>query len=76
MAKSNSVSNENWVKYDFVIKPKQNWQYIMFEVFYKIPTVMPYNGNILIDNLSGLTPCYPRYRILHLKTHAVSKKPF
>jgi hypothetical protein len=30
--------------------------YFMIEGFYKVPTLFPYNGNVLIDNASDIVP--------------------
>ncbi|NJN32965.1 MAG: OmpA family protein [Saprospiraceae bacterium] len=35
---------------------KSNFTHITFEVFYKIPTLFPYNGNLLLDNFSDIVP--------------------
>ncbi len=50
------VSAGNWTKYTFKFKPKANHTHFMIEAFYKVPTVFPYNGNILVDNASDIVP--------------------
>lgn len=50
------VSSSTWKKYTFKFTPKVNYTHIMIEAFYKVPTVFPYNGNILIDNASDIVP--------------------
>lgn len=51
---TSSVSNTVWAKYQMRFEPKQNYNYIMLEAFYKTPVLFPYNGNILIDNASAI----------------------
>lgn len=50
LAESPLITNNSWKKYSFVFKPSKNVSYIVLEAFYKTPTLMPYNGNILVDN--------------------------
>jgi outer membrane protein OmpA-like peptidoglycan-associated protein len=46
------VSHEEWRTYQFKVKPKSDYQFIMIEAFYKVPVIVPYCGHILVDNLS------------------------
>jgi hypothetical protein len=55
---SSKIDNSTWKKYSFIIKPRSDMSYIFFEAFYEKPTDSPYNGNLLLDNLSALTPCH------------------
>jgi outer membrane protein OmpA-like peptidoglycan-associated protein len=59
LADSEPIENGQWKTYTFRLKPKSDYNYIMIEAFYKMPTLFPYNGNILVDNASDLvpTPC-------------------
>ncbi|MEY4936686.1 MAG: hypothetical protein RIS64_3045 [Bacteroidota bacterium] len=59
LADSEPIENGAWKTYTFRLKPKSDYNYIMIEAFYKMPTLFPYNGNILVDNASDLvpTPC-------------------
>ena len=59
LAESGLVINTRWLKYDFRFEPKQDMNYIMFEAYYKTPTLFPYNGNILLDGASSIVqvPC-------------------
>ena len=50
------IDNEEWKKCEFSIKPKSSTGHILIEAFYKVPTLFPYNGNVLIDNLSDFVP--------------------
>jgi outer membrane protein OmpA-like peptidoglycan-associated protein len=59
LAESPLIVNTRWLPYDFRFEPKQNYTYLVFEVFYKTPTPFPYNGNILLDQASAIRqiPC-------------------
>jgi outer membrane protein OmpA-like peptidoglycan-associated protein len=59
LAQSETIKNQEWEKYTFRFKPNRNYFYIMFEAFYKTPVLVPYNGNILLDNASDIVeiPC-------------------
>ena len=56
LAESDVVTAKEWQQFDFKFEPTQTHTYIIFEVFYKTPTLFPYNGNILLDNASPITP--------------------
>jgi outer membrane protein OmpA-like peptidoglycan-associated protein len=49
------VSEGNW-KFTFKFTPKTTLHYFMIEGFYKVPTLFPYNGNVLVDNASDIVP--------------------
>jgi outer membrane protein OmpA-like peptidoglycan-associated protein len=57
LAESPLISHTEWRKYDFKFSPKQSHTFLTIEVYYKTPTLVPYNGNILIDNMSAIEPC-------------------
>ena len=59
LAESGLVINTRWLKFDFRFEPKQDMNYIMFEAYYKTPTLFPYNGNVLLDGASSIVqvPC-------------------
>jgi outer membrane protein OmpA-like peptidoglycan-associated protein len=50
------VSEGNWKKFTFKFTPKATLSYFMIEGFYKVPTLFPYNGNVLVDNASDIVP--------------------
>lgn len=56
LAESAPVDHLEWKPYAFKLKPKTNYKYIMLEAFFKTPVLLPYNGNILLDNASDLVP--------------------
>jgi len=51
---SEPVDNEEWYTYEISIRPSYNIKYITLQAYY-IDDSEPYNGNILVDNISGLT---------------------
>ena len=59
LAETKEIVNYRWLKYEFKFEPKSNYTYITFEVFYKTPTLFPYNGNLLLDHASDIVriPC-------------------
>ncbi len=50
------VKNTDWKKYDLRFEPTTNHRFILIQAFYKTPTLFPYNGNVLVDNLSDIVP--------------------
>lgn len=58
--KTEAITNTYWRPYHFQLRPKYgNYHYLTLEAFYKTPTLLPYNGNILLDNASTIRqiPC-------------------
>jgi hypothetical protein len=55
LAVSPAVQNYNWVPYIFKIKPQKQVKYLQLTAFYSGDK--PYNGNILLDNISDIVPC-------------------
>lgn len=56
IAETEPVSAATWQKFNFKFTPKANHNYFMIEAFYKVPTLFPYNGNVLVDNASDIVP--------------------
>jgi len=54
-----AISNLDWKKFDLEIKPKFTHTFIELEAYYKTPVLFPYNGNLLVDNMSHIIaiPC-------------------
>jgi outer membrane protein OmpA-like peptidoglycan-associated protein len=50
------VKASQWMQYNFKFEPKQAYSHILIEAFYETPTLFPYNGNVLVDNASAITP--------------------
>ena len=53
------ITHEDWRKYNLRFEPSENYTFIVIEAFYNQPTLIPYNGNILIDKASLIiqVPC-------------------
>lgn len=56
LAESSLVKNEEWLQYNFRFEPKRDHAYIVFEAYYKTPTLFPYNGNLLLDAAGKIQP--------------------
>ncbi len=54
LAESPIVKNAAWEDRAFVFKPQGNYKFIIFEAYYKTPTLFPYNGNLLLDDASEI----------------------
>lgn len=50
------VKNTAWKQYTLNFKPTTNHSFIVIQAFYKTPSIFPYNGNILVDNMSDIIP--------------------
>lgn len=50
------VENTKWKEYNLRFEPTTNHRFILIQAFYKTPTLFPYNGNVLVDNLSDIVP--------------------
>lgn len=59
LAESVPVRNHSWEEYHFQFNPSADYDFIMLEVYYETPVLFPYNGNLLLDNASGIVriPC-------------------
>lgn len=56
LAESAPVSHSTWEKSEFEFKTRADHPFIMIEAAYDEQVGHPYNGNILIDKCSNLTP--------------------
>lgn len=72
LGESDPVKHEDWRRYTFEFEPNLTVRSITLEAFYKTPVLDPYNGNLLLDNLSAIevVPC-PGEEIIA----AVEEKP-
>ncbi len=59
LGESVTVSNDEWRTYEFEFRPNKSVNYFTLEAFYKVPTLFPYNGHLLLDNASLIkeVPC-------------------
>ncbi|MEO1434955.1 MAG: hypothetical protein AAFV80_05420, partial [Bacteroidota bacterium] len=51
------ITHYNWKVYDFVVVPEHNYNFIIVEAYYMKDNMVPYRGNLLIDNLSAFRSC-------------------
>ncbi len=56
MGETNLIVNERWIEFNFKFEPLDDYTHLIFEAFYKTPTLFPYNGNILMDEASAIKP--------------------
>lgn len=75
LAESPPIDHIEWKQYNLRLKPKASYKYIMLEAFFKTPVLLPYNGNILLDNASDLVPVECSKPIETPKPIAVVQKP-
>jgi hypothetical protein len=55
LTESPKIEVASWTKYCVIFKPHTT-NHILFEAYYDSQK-KPYNGNLLLDNLSAITPC-------------------
>lgn len=51
---SGPVKNSEWMKYEFIFKPQQDFEWITIEAYFTEPVTTAYNGHVLVDNLSPI----------------------
>jgi outer membrane protein OmpA-like peptidoglycan-associated protein len=54
LAESEPVTPHTWKQYLFKFEPVMDHRFITLQAFYKTPVLAPYNGHILVDNLSAI----------------------
>ena len=57
LCSSPTIEHDSWREYQLDFVPLQGWKYLILECYYKEPSLAPYRGNILIDNLQGFFSC-------------------
>ena len=57
LARIGPVMDYNWEYYLIDLMPTRDCDYLYLEAFYEEPVMFPYNGNILVDDLSPIVPC-------------------
>jgi len=55
LAESELIVKEQWLNQQFIFQPKEDYNYIVFEAFYKNAIVNAYNGNLLMDGATTIT---------------------
>ncbi len=56
LAETKEIISHRWLEYKFKLEPIANYTHITIEAFYRTPVLFPYNGNVLVDNLSEIKP--------------------
>lgn len=56
LAETKPIISHRWLEYTFKLEPIANYTHITLEAFYNTPVLFPYNGNVLVDNLSEIKP--------------------
>jgi len=51
LAETKPVTNTRWLEYELTFKPVADFTHIIIEANYATPTLFPYNGNVLIDDI-------------------------
>ncbi|GLR17013.1 OmpA family protein [Portibacter lacus] len=76
LAESQLISHTDWRNYEFEFEASDNIYYLTLEAFYKTPVLLPYNGNLLIDNISEIKriPC-PNEEPFEVAETPVKPKP-
>lgn len=54
LAMSDPIVYSEWKTIELAFIPSENYDFVTIEAFYKLPLVVPYNGHVLIDNLSDI----------------------
>ena len=55
LEETKTIDHTRWKEYKFKLKPVREYHFIMLEAFYMTPTLVAYNGNILVDDCSTIT---------------------
>ncbi len=58
LATSNSISQTDWAKIDFEFIPTNEYVFFIVKAYYTKAST-PYNGNVLVDNISDILPKKP-----------------
>jgi len=54
LGESAPVKHSPWKRYDFKFTPSVDVSSFTIEAFYKVPVLFPYNGHVLVDNMSAI----------------------
>lgn len=58
LVSTKTIKHTNWEKYEFQIYTKEKAHFLLFEACTAPGITTPYRGNILMDELSPITPCF------------------
>jgi outer membrane protein OmpA-like peptidoglycan-associated protein len=68
LAESPMIANTRWQDYNFKLEPTKNYSFLILEAYYKTPTLIPYNGNLLVDNFSDIKVANCRENLAQVET--------
>lgn len=57
LLKSVAIDHYEWKSYDFMFYTEAQYNYILIECFYKEGALLPYRGNLLMDEASAFAAC-------------------
>ena len=57
LAETGPISHTAWKRYKLEFNPKMNHNFIFIEAHFKKGAFFPYNGNLLVDNMSSIKAC-------------------
>lgn len=77
LEETKTIEHTRWKEYQFKLKPVREYHFIMLEAFYMTPTLVAYNGNILVDDCSTIiaTSCNDKPLIAQNNTRTVNESP-
>lgn len=58
LVSTKAIKNTQWAKYDFQIYTKEKVHFLLFEASKAPGITIAYRGNILLDNISEIKPCF------------------
>lgn len=58
MVESDAITHTAWKRYHYRLRPNMSIQYIIIEAHFIDGVYFDYNGNVLIDHIGVMTPCY------------------
>lgn len=57
LAETPLVDHQDWQRYTLSFRPTMDITYIYLEAYYSSDGVGAYNGNVLVDGMSGIVGC-------------------
>ncbi len=54
LIETDNIEHTTWEWYELNLQPSEDARFLTFEAFFKTPMLSPYNGNLLVDNLSPI----------------------
>ena len=57
LAESKPIANTDWEKFELFFTSGEPYDYLYLEAYFDQGRPIPYNGNVLVDELSAIVPC-------------------